>query len=140
MLCFFAYKKNFRNNFKKIFCLFIHERHRDRGRSCGEPDVGLYQGFGVHDLSQRKTLNRSATQAPPETTIFNESRVLEKSFFPFTDKGKSISFTVSFQIARLCSLRNTTAKANVRPRPKTTLGVLHGLGIPSNIYQVPSAC
>ena len=52
---------------KKIFYLFIHERHREKERQrhrqrekqapCRESDVGLDPGPRDHDLNQRQTLN-----------------------------------------------------------------------------------
>ena len=64
--------------FKTFVCvlkilLFIHERHRERGRDIGRwrsrlPSGSLMQdsilGLWDHDLSQRQTFNHWATQVP----------------------------------------------------------------------------
>ena len=66
----------FQNSFifekKKIFkSLFIHERHRVRGRgrsrlSVESPMQDLILGTWDNDLSQRQMLNHWATQVPPK--------------------------------------------------------------------------
>ena len=62
---------------KKRFYLFIHERHKDRGRDigrvrsklpCGDACLLMWDfipGPRDHDLSQSQTLNHCATQVPP---------------------------------------------------------------------------
>ena len=64
---------------KKIFYLFIHERHRERGRNIGRGRSRLPAGSPMrdsipgprdHDLSQRQTLNRWAPQTSLGTLDF----------------------------------------------------------------------
>ena len=62
------------------FYLFIYERHRERERQrhkqrekqtlCMKPDVDLVPVLQDHALSQRQMLNRWATQASPNKTLF----------------------------------------------------------------------
>ena len=67
-------KDNLATLLNVIFFLFIHERHRERGREigrwkkqapCREPDVGLDPGTPGHALGWRQVLNRWATQGSP---------------------------------------------------------------------------
>ena len=60
---------SFSNIFFKRFYLFIHERHRERGRGrdtnrlpAGSPMWDSIPGLQDHDMSQRQMLNHWATQ------------------------------------------------------------------------------
>ena len=66
--------------FLKIFYLFIHYRHTERGRDIGRrrsrlpeetPMWNSIPGLWDHDASQRQMLNYWATQVPPQFLFLN---------------------------------------------------------------------